>query len=154
VCRRQSYPTRVLSDFGPDAFTATSTGGGNQRLMFPGNVTAQLQAGTYYLGVFGQGSAGDECSFTVLAKASNRTVLPHASSAVCMSVWWWWCAESSLTFCPSGDIEPNVTALVLGVNTTGTAMAQGWTYYSLSYMAPVRGTRLHTRSALLGVFCW
>ena len=120
--------------------------------MFPGNVTAQLQAGTYYLGVFGQGSAGDECSFTVLAKASNRTVLPHASSAVCKSVWWWWCAESSLTFCPSGDIEPNVTALVLGVNTTGTAMAQGWTYYSLSYMAPVRGTRLHTRSALLGSF--
>lgn len=104
--RRQSYPTRVLSDFGPEAFTATSTGGGNQQLMFPGNVTAQLQAGTYYLGVFGQGTAGDECSFTVLAKASN---------------------------------QPNVTALTLGVNTTGTAMAQGWTYYSLSYMAPVRG---------------
>jgi hypothetical protein len=66
----------VLSDFGPEAFTVTSTGGGNQQLMFPGNVTAQLQAGTYYLGVFGQGTAGDECSFTVLAKASNRTVPP------------------------------------------------------------------------------
>jgi hypothetical protein len=74
----------VLSDFGPEAFTVTSTGGGNQQLMFPGNVTAQLQAGTYYLGVFGQGTAGDECSFTVLAKASNRTVLPPTRRQLCV----------------------------------------------------------------------
>jgi hypothetical protein len=36
--------------------------------------------------------------------------------------------------------EPNVTTLALDVNMTGTTAAQGWTYYSLTYTPPVRGT--------------
>jgi hypothetical protein len=60
----------VLSDFGPDAFTASGTGGDQSRLSFSGNATA-LRSGTYYLGVFGTGTGG--CSFTVVAN-SNRTL--------------------------------------------------------------------------------